>query len=767
MSLEQAPLPLGPSSWAIDAGPDPLAARQGLIGAPLARRDGPAKVTGEARYASEVRLDGMLYGALAFSTIPRGRIVAMDTSSAERAAGVALVMTHHNAPRLHSTVELGTAERAAAADELPVMQDDRIRWNGQPIAIVLAESQEQADHAASLIDATYQPEPAITRFDQARADARPPALYQGDPLRQTIGDPWTALAESPHTVDAVYTTPRHHHNAIEPHAVTLAWDGDELTVHDCPQAVTHLAWSLAQVFGIRQDQVHISAPYVGGGFGGKMLWQHQILAAAAARLSGRPVRVVLSREGVYRVVGGRTSTEQRVAIGAEDDGTFTSLVHTGVVATSRHNNVPEPFIKPARCLYATRNATFEVKRADLDMLANTFMRAPGEAVGTFALESAVDELADRMGVDPIELRLCNEPAVDPSSGKPFSARHLIEAYRAGAERFGWEARSPRPRARRDGEWLIGLGCATATYPYNRFPGGAARITINRNGDATVEVAAHEMGMGTGTVQSQVAAERLGLPVEKIIFVLGDSSLPGVVLAGGSQQTAAIGGAITAAHRELVGELLKLINCDSPLAGLHPDEVGTIPGGLGRLDDPSRSESYTAILAAAGVDTISAEATAPEGMEQLEWSMHSYGAQFCEVRVSVITGEIRVSRFLGSFDCGRIINARTAASQLRGGIVMGLGLALMEETQVDGRSGRIMNPSLADYHVPAHADVPDIEVMWTDIPDPHTPLGAHGVGEIGITGTAAAVANAVYNAIGVRVRDPPITPDKLLRHSPGR
>jgi xanthine dehydrogenase YagR molybdenum-binding subunit len=331
----------------------------------------------------------------------------------------------------------------------------------------------------------------------------------------------------------------------------------------------------------------------------------------------------------------------------------------------------------------------------------------------------------------------------------------------GAKRFGWDKRDPRPGAHREGEWLTGMGCATATYPYHRFPGGAARITLTKDGHAKVEIAAHEMGMGTATVQTQVTAERLGLPLEQVTLAYGNSSYPGVVLAGGSQQTASIGGAVIAAQRELVAELLKLADNDSPLAGLKPNEVGGTDGGLFKLDEPERRESYASILARAQRDEVSVEASAPPPVEMTEWSMHSFGAQFCEVRVNAVTGETRVSRFLGSFDCGRILNAKLAASQFRGGIIMGLGLALMEETQFDERKGRVMNPSLAEYHIPVHMDVPEIDVIWTDIADPHAPMGAHGIGEIGITGVGAAVANAIYNATGKRVRELPITLDKLL------
>ena len=751
---------IAPEAWLPGGKPDPLIGREGLIGTSISRLDGPLKVTGTAPFAAEFAMEGMLYAAIAYSTVARGRIVSIDTAAAQACAGVKLVMTHQNAPRLKPPPAFMTAQKAASGDSLPVMQDEQVHWNGQPVAVVLADTQEQADHAKSLIRCTYAPEVAQTVFAIAKQQTKP-GNFQGQPLLLEIGDAKARLAAAPFKIDSLYHTPRHNHNAIELHAVTVGWENDTLRVHDASQCVSHVAWTLAQVFGIDEKQVYVTSPFVGGGFGGKTLWQHHVLAAAASKLAGRPVRIMLSREGVYRIVGGRTLTEQRVAIGADRDGRFEALIQTGVVPMGRHNNMPEPFILPAKSAYASHSFRLDVETAAMDMLANTFMRAPGESVGTFALECAVDELADVLKMDPIELRLRNEPAKDPTSGAPFSSRHIEEAYRTGAKRFGWSARKPAPRMRREGDWLIGMGCATATYPYYRMPGGAARLTLTREGRATAEIAAHEMGMGTSTTHTLVTAERLGLPMDRVTVVYGDSRFPGVVLAGGSQQTAAIGAAITAAHHELVSELLKLVDKHSPLAGLKPEQVTGVDGCLARIDAPEKRQSYATILSAAGREEITVEASAPPPLETQHWSMHSHGAMFCEVHVNVITGEPRVARFLGSFDCGRIMNAKTAASQFRGGIVMGLGLALMEETEFDERKGRIMNPSLAEYHVPVHLDVPEIDVIWTDIPDPHTPMGAHGVGEIGITGVGAAISNAVYNATGQRVRDLPITLDKTL------
>jgi xanthine dehydrogenase YagR molybdenum-binding subunit len=749
-----------PEGWTPKAGSDPvLRAKHGLIGGQVSRLDGPLKVRGDARFAAEYVMEGMVYAALRYSTVARGRIATLDTRAAESAAGVVLVMTHRNAPRMAPPPLFLTAPSAAGGSSLPVMQDDSIHWNGEPVAVVLAETQEQADHAASLIEIDYESSTPRT-FEEARAHARTPDSLVGQPVEVLVGDAEAALLDAPHSVDLTYRTPRHNHNAIEPHAVTLGWEGDELIVHDASQGVKLHAWTLAQVFGIDQDQVHLTSPYVGGGFGGKTLWSHHVLGAAAAKLAGRPVRVTLSREGVYRLVGGRTNTEQRVAIGADDDGRFTALIHTGISAMTPYNALAEQFTFPARHIYATGTLKTDQQVVDMDMLANSFMRAPGESVGTFALESAIDELAIALDLDPIELRIRNEPQRDPSSGLPFSARHLIEAWRAGAERFGWERRAA-PGTRREGEWLVGMGCATATYPYHRFPGGGAGIRLDKTGHATVEVAANDMGMGTSTTQTIITAERLGLPLERVTIAYGDSALPGNLLAGGSGQTASIAGAVIAAQRALVEQLLALAGDESPLAGLTADEVGGRDEGLCELADPTRWESYAQLLQRAGKDELIVVASASDPEETQAYSMHSTGAVFCEVRVSTVTGETRVDRLLGSYDCGRIINPKTAASQFRGGIIMGIGLALMEETEFDERTARIMNPSLAEYHVPVHMDVPRIELMWTDIPDPHAPAGARGIGEIGITGVAAAIANAVYNATGRRVRDLPITLDTLL------
>ena len=751
-----------PTSWLPGGTPDPLIERRVTLGTQQSRIDGAEKVRGAARFAAEVRMERLLYASLVHSTIARGRIAELDVSAAEAAPGVALVMTHRNAPKLALPPPIGlTNLKAAGNNILPVMQDAEIRWNGQVVAVVLAETQEQADHAASLIKPRFEATPARTRFEQAKADARTPDSLLIEKNRLKKGDVKAAFEAAARSVDAVYRTPWHNHNPIEPNAATISWQGDRLIVHDATQMLHGTAVSLAKVFGIKESQVYVSSPFVGGGFGGKALWDHQILGAAAAKLAGRPVRIALSRAAMHRLIGGRSQTEQRVALAADTNGKLKGLIHHGFSVKPPHSACDEAFTLAARSLYASESLDIVQHTLDLDVLANSFMRAPGEAPGTFAVESAMDELAHALGLDPIELRRRNVSDKDPVSGAPHSQSNLMLAYELGAKRFGWERRVAKPRSRRDGEWLIGMGCATGSFPYMRVPGTSVRMTIDGKGQVTVSSAAHEMGMGTATVQRQIAADRLGLPLASVTVRIGDTSLPFGGMAGGSSQTASLGAAINAASGKLAGELLRLAGNDTPLAGLRASDVEFADGGLRKIDEPSRHESFTSILKRAARSEVSVTGESGAPLEVLKFSMYSRSAVFCELRVSEVTGEIRIDRLLGSFDCGRILNPRTAASQFRGGMIMGIGMALTEETLFDERSGRIMNGSIADYHVPVHLDVPDIDVVWTDIPDPRTPMGARGIGEIGITGVAAAIANAAFNATGKRVRDLPLTPDKFL------
>jgi xanthine dehydrogenase YagR molybdenum-binding subunit len=707
-------------------------------------------------------MENLCYAVLVHSTITRGRIASLDTTRAEAAPGVLLVLTHRNMPRIGSPALISISDLTAIGNSsLPILQDEQVHYNGQVVAAVIAETQEQAAHAASLLDIEYVVEPAETRFEDAKAKARviPSLLIERNHL--SLGRAEQELARSPHKVDNLYRTPWQNHNAIELHAVTVAWTGDHLTVHDATQMIAPEAAALAKIFGLKREQVRVLSPYVGGGFGGKGLWDHQIVAIAAARQVGRPIRLQLSRESVYRIIGGRSPTEQRVAIGADRDGRFTALLHDGWSVMPPYGSCPEAYTLGSRAAYRANSFEILQRHIDLAVVPNTFMRAPGEAIGTFALESAVDELAHALQMDPLELRLRNLPEKHPVTGAPFSQHAPAKAWCDGAARFGWDRRTASPSARSEGEWRIGMGCASGNFPYARMPGAAVRLTVRRDGSATLACSAQEMGMGTATVLAQQVADRLGLPIEAVAIEMGDSELPAAPMAGGSAQTVSIAGAILAAAEKLQGEMLRLAGNDTPLAGLRAGEIRMDREGLASAQEPSRHESFRSILSRGQRDEVTVTASGTPPLEMLKFAMHSTSAVFCELRVSDVTGEVRVDRLLGSFDCGAILNPRTAASQFRGGMIMGLGLALTEETLFDERSGRIMNPTLADYHLPAHLDVPDIDVIWTDIPDPRSPLGARGIGEIGITGVAAAVANAVFNATGKRIRDLPITLDKLL------
>jgi len=751
--------------FAPDREADPLLHAGSYIGQRISRVDGNLKVSGGARFSAEFDLERLAHAAIVCSTIAKGKVASIDVSGALAAPGVSAVMTHLNAPRMKapSLVDEGSP-KSFAASNLPIMQDDRISWNGQPVAVVAAATLEQAEHAASLVRVLYEQDTAQVSFDELKAEAIPPSDIMGEPAELSIGDADTALANADVVVDHVYRTPPYNHNAIEPHATIASWDDDHhLTVFDSTQTVSGYRYALAEIFGLAEDRVRVVALFVGGGFGGKAgLWQNTVLCAAAAKMLKRPVKLALSREQVFRVVGGRTIAEQRVALGSRRNGELTALLHTGITATTTHARYAEQCTFPARHLYAAEHLFVGQKVVNLDSVANTWMRAPGESIGTFALESAIDELAHQLQIDPIEIRRINEPTTDPSQGSKFSSRHLNEAYERGAVRFGWSGRHAEPRAQRDRHWLIGQGVATAYYPVYRFP-GKARVRISADGTALVQVAANEMGMGTATAQIQHAAERLGLPIDRVSLQYGDSDLPDSPMAGGSCQTVSIAASVQAAIEKAHRRLLELAGKDggSPLAGATYEQVVAHAGGLVRGDNPNRGATYTAILKSAGQDCVEAEASARSPRELMKYSAGSYGAQFCEVRVNEESGETRISRWLGSFDCGRVINPTTVISQLRGGIIMGIGMALMEETLFDERKGRIMNPSLAEYHVPVHLDVPQIDIIYNDIPDEHTPLGAHGVGEIGITGAAAAIANAVFNATGKRVRHLPIRIEDLL------
>jgi xanthine dehydrogenase YagR molybdenum-binding subunit len=755
--------------------PDRIGGRS--VGRPVDRVDGPAKTTGAARFAAEYPFPDLAHAVLVHAGVSRARLTAVDTAAAVEVPGVIAVLTHENAPRLRpapapSALNLSTLVSGTSVNYL---NTDEVHWDGQPVAVVVAESLDAAREAAALVRPAYEELPATVDFAASEGDAVPQKGNLIDRGGARKGDAEAALATAAVSVDLRFTTPPYNHNAIEPHATTAAWDGDRLTVYEGTQNIDWLRRHLALRFDVPREAVRVVAPFVGGGFGGKgLIWAGTIVAAMAARATGRPVRLALTREGVYRTVGGRTPSIQRVALGADADGRLTALVHTSVTRTAHVGGLPEPVTSQSRHLYDAATMLLEQRTLELDLLSNAPLRAPGEAIGTFAIESAVDELAARIGVDPIELRMRNEPSRDPLEGKRFAHRMLREAYALGAERFGWSARTPEPGSMRDGRWLVGMGVATAYHPSMRF---TANVTVRLSADGTVLVRCgfHEMGMGGATAQAQIAADALGVPFEAVRVEYGDSTLPVGPGAGGSMQTASVAASLLTACAKVKRSMLTLARRNgSPLRARRPDAVEARDGGLWEPD--GAGETYAAILGRAGRDHVEARVGADSGpgavagqvrfmggflRDRRRWVKAACGAQFCEVRVDPDTGEVRVTRWLGSFDVGTVINAKTAVSQLRGGIVMGIGMALSEETLVDPRTGRIMNPSLAGYHVPVHADVPPIEVCYLDEPDPTMPLGLMGVGEVGITGVAAAIANAVRHATGRRVQDLPITLDKVL------
>jgi xanthine dehydrogenase YagR molybdenum-binding subunit len=747
------------------------------VGQAIDRVDGAVKTTGAARFAAEVPYANLAHAALAHSTVSRGRITSIDTTAAAAVEGVLAVITHENAIPMQPPpkVSLVDIDTLASGTTVNYLNTDQVSWNGQPIAVVVAETPHAAHEAAALVRATYDVQPSTVDFHAEAPNAEPQPSSLIMPSGGSKGDAEAALAAAPVSVDLRFTTPMQHHNAIEPHATTAVWDGDRLTVHEAAQNVVWIRKHLAHKFSVPAEGIHVLAPFVGGGFGGKAnVWAGTIITALAARMTGRPVRMLLTREGVYRTVGGRTPTIQRVALGARTDGHLTSLIHTSVTQLGKVGGMAEPVTSQSRYLYAADNLLLKQEVVKLDQLSNTSMRAPGEAIGTYAVEVAVDELASKLGMDPIELRMRNEPETDPLHGKKLSHRMLREAYARGAERFGWADRSPEPGTTRDGKWLVGTGVATAYHPSFQLRANVT-VRVSVDGEVLVRCGFHEMGMGGATAQAQIAADALGVPFESVRVEYGDSALPLAPGAGGSAQTASVASSLLAACEKLKKSVLDLArkSAESPLRGQRIADLEARDGGLFR---GGRGETYAAVLARAGVPSVDAVIGSETKLGDLagnlkfmsrflldrrRWVRAASGAQFCEVRVDSDTGEVRVSRWLGVFDVGTVINAKTATSQLRGGIIMGIGAALSEESLVDPRSGRIMNPSLAEYHLPVHADVPHIDVEYLDEPDPTMPLGMRGIGEVSITGVAGAIANAVHHATGKRVRDLPITLDKLL------
>jgi xanthine dehydrogenase YagR molybdenum-binding subunit len=703
-----------------------------VIGQPISRVDGRQKVTGRATYAAEFDVPSLAHGVIVRSTVANGRIASIESAAAERAPGVVTVVTHRNAPRLAYRPHKGAPD-PAVGERLHVLQDDRVNHQGQPLALVIADTLEQANYAATLVRVTYAPEAGITDVERVEPVLLTPQ-QNGRPSEIRRGNPEAALAAAEVKLDQTYVIPRENHNPIEMHATIAAWDGDRLTLWDKTQWVHNTADEIAAVFGIPAENIRVISPFVGGAFGsGLRTWPHVTLAALGARVARRPVKLMLSRREMYYGVGYRPHTVQRVALGASRDGRLAAIVHDAYQETSTYEEFSEALLNASQFLHSCPNLFTRHRIARLNVHTPTYMRAPGQASGVFALESSMDELAIALNIDPVELRLRNEPEQDEFKKLPFSSRSTRECYRVAAERFGWSRRNPQPRSMRDGRWLIGWGMASATYPMNYAP-ASAMARLLPDGTAEVTSASSDMGPGTWTSMTQVAAETLGLPIERVRFTLGDTRLPRAPIHGGSMTMASVGSAVQAACRRARED------------ALARGGANDLTNAMNRIGQP-----------------IEASADLKPGDASQRFSMHAFGAVFVEVAVDPDLGETRVRRIVGGYGAGRIINPKTTRSQCIGGMIGGIGMALMEHSVVDGRNGRVPNANFAEYAVPVHADAPAVmAVIFVEEHDPHVnPLGVKGVGEIAMVGVAPAIANAIFHATGKRIRELPITPDKLL------
>ncbi|MBR0697702.1 xanthine dehydrogenase family protein molybdopterin-binding subunit [Bradyrhizobium lablabi] len=742
---------------------DPAHLRHGSnIGQPLTRRDGVLKVKGEARYAADNHPPGMLYAVIATASIARGRVTSLDVAAARRHPGVVDVMTPSHKPQL---AEDPDAKTNPFAFRMEVLQSDEVRYANQAIAVVIAETLEAATEGAALLSPRYDVAPARVGLD-ADESYTPPVVGLGNPAEVHHGDADAGLAAASQRIEAIYETPAQYHNAIEPHAIVAAWNGDRLSIDTPSQGMVLAQMRIGGLFGIPPGNIHIRSPFLGGGFGSKgLVAGPQILGIMAAKLVGRPVKLVLRREQMYGPVGHRPPTRQRLRIGVGSDGALTAIEHHAKVTTSSFDDFYEPAADVSHALYATPAIKTSHEALRVDSGTPLFMRAPGEATGSVALESAIDEAAFACGIDPLAFRLKNYAEVEPATGRPFSSKALRECYAKAAERFGWSRRPLAPRQMRDDAgFLVGWGMGTAIFPALMFQGNA-RAVIRADGTGAMETGAHDMGQGAWTALAQISADALGLDLEQVAFKSGTSDLPDAGIAGGSAHTATVGNAIHNAGAAVIAKLAGLATSDdrSPLFGAGNAGVIARQGRLHRRDDDVRSESYADILARAGLAEIDASGSgAADPAAQSQYAMHAHGAVFAEVKVDPNLGQVRVTRMVGAFAAGRIINPRLVQSQLYGGMIWGMSFALHEEAVTDRRSGRILNANLAEYHVPVNADVPPMDVITVDEHDPHVnALGIKGVGEIGITGSAGAVANAVWHATGIRVRRFPIRIEELV------
>ena len=734
------------------------------IGKEMSRVDGVAKVTGKAKYAAEFRAPNLAYGFIVLGTAAKGTIKSIDTREAERAPGVVRVFTHLNAPKLGPKASHEQAPPRATEEKdksFRALQSDRIYFNMQPVALVVAETYEQARYAARLVKVSYNAEKHSTDTESVRDRARVPS--QGPPPKPR-GNPEAAMKSAPVKVEAEYRIAMEHHNAMEPHAAVAAWEGDKLTIFDKTQEVYGVRRHLASTFGVPEANVSVVSPYVGGAFGSSLRPNYYpSLTAMAARELKRPVKVVYTRTQMFTGHGYRPHTIQKIALGAERSGKLTAMIHTAVHNTSTFEDFNDNTTGFTRQVYACPNLYAPTLIVPTDMNTPTWMRAPGAVSGMFALECAMDELAYALKIDPLELRLINYAEVDPESGKPFSSKALRECYRLGAEKFGWNQRKMEPRSMHDGRLLVGWGTATGVWGAFQSP-ASARITYRADGTAHVTSATSDIGPGTYTVMTMIAAEYLGNRPEQVKFELGDTSFPRAPAQGGSQTTSSVGSAVHGAALAVTAKLLALANQDanSPLKGAAAADVEMLDGRLRLKGDPSKSVSIPEVMRRNNLAEVTETFESKPSPERQKYATMAHGAQFVEVKVDPDIGRVRVTRAIEVTACGKIINPKASHSQEIGGVVWGIGMALTEATEIDHRYGRIMNPNLQHYHVPVNADVHEIETVFVEEDDKVVnPLGVKGMGELGMVGIPAAIANAVFHATGKRIRELPITPDKLL------
>lgn len=736
-----------------------------ILGEPIDRIDGRLKVTGRAPYAYEQKVPNGVYAALVVSTVAKGHIVSMETRAAELSSGVMLVMTHGNSMKLPQLAQ--QSKGGPTGRVVQVLQDDVVRYANQPIGVVIADTLENAIAGAGLVEVKYQAEqPQVdleSRLNQSYAP--PKAGGGGDPSASHRGDMQSGLAEASARIEHVYWTPFEFHNPMEPHATIAVWDAtDHLTLYDATQGVFSDRKRVAGLFGLKPENVRVISPYLGGGFGSKgPVWSHVILTAMAAKQVNRPVKLAISRPQMFGMVGMRSQTRQAIRAGAKSDGTLTALQHDTFCHTSTFDEFVETASLSARMLYQSPNNSTSHMLVKSDIGQPSFMRAPGEAPGTYGLEAAMDEMAYALKMDPVAFRLKNYADEDPEEHKPWSSKSLRECYKQAADRFGWSKRQIEPRSMREGDLLVGWGMATSVYPTRRMPSNAS-ARLNADGTFSVDAGTQDLGTGTYTIMTQIAAQSFGVAPQKVKFRLGDTILPEAPVSGGSMTAASTGSAVYLAAQALREKLIQMTTADakSPLNGVSAQDVVLENGRLFSRVDPSKGEAFQDLLARSGQAHVEAQANAKPGTEKERYSMYAFGAQFAEVRVDPDLGHVKVSRMVGCFGAGKILNPKTARSQLLGGMIWGISMALYEQGALDKRLGRYVNNNLAEYHVPVNADIGRIEALWVDEKDDHVnPIGAKGIGEIGITGAAAAVANAIFHATGRRVRDLPITPDKLI------